>query len=110
VASAAAARRTHQEFALRSDSVAFTSAHRLAQAGPEWLTPTLWTGAVPCLGAPALALVGSFDEVAEAILELGELGISQFLFTGWPDEEELARFAAEVRPRLGAVREPAVVR
>lgn len=100
VAEAGRARRTHEEFALRSDSVAFTSAYRLAESAPEWLTPTLWTGAVPYLGAPSMALVGSFDEVAEAILDLREAGVSQFLFLGWPDEEELAMFAAEVMPRV----------
>lgn len=103
VAEAGRARRTHEEFASRSDSVAFTSAYRLAEAAPEWLTPTLWTGAVPYLGAPSMALVGSYDEVAESILELGEAGVSQFLFLGWPDEEELAGFAAEVLPRVRRV-------
>jgi alkanesulfonate monooxygenase len=98
VASAGASRRTHDEFASRSDSVAFTSAYRAADT--EWLTPTLWTGAVPYLGAPSMGLVGSFDDVAEAILDFQAIGISQFLFLGWPDEEELALFASEVMPRL----------
>jgi alkanesulfonate monooxygenase len=92
------ARRTHEEFAARSDSVAFTSAYRLADT--PWLTPTLWTGLVPYLGAPSIALVGSFDDVAESILDLRHAGISQFLFLGWPDEEELSLFAAEVLPRV----------
>ncbi len=92
------ARTVHEQFATRSDSVAFTSAYRLAET--EWLTPTLWTGAVPYLGAPSIALVGSFDDVAEAILDLQAIGISQFLFLGWPDEQELALFGGEVLPRV----------
>lgn len=103
VEAAGASRRTHEEFAARSDSVAFTSAYQLAESAPEWLTPTLWTGAVPYLGAPSIALAGSYDEVAEAILDLQAIGISQFLFLGWPDEEELARFGAEVLPRVRGV-------
>jgi len=98
---AGGSRRTHEEFASRSDSVAFTSAYRAADT--EWLTPTLWTGAVPYFGAPSMALVGSFDDVAEAILDFQAIGISQFLLLGWPDEEELALFASEVLPRVRGV-------
>ncbi|MEK6372210.1 MAG: LLM class flavin-dependent oxidoreductase [Acidobacteriota bacterium] len=101
IAAAGPSRRTHDDFASRSDSVAFTSAYRSAES--EWLTPTLWTGAVPYLGAPSIALVGSFDDVAEAILDLQAIGISQFLFLGWPDEEELALFASDVLPRVRGV-------
>jgi alkanesulfonate monooxygenase len=93
------ARRTHQEFAQRSDSVAFTSTIALAEkSSSEWLTPTLWTGAVPYLGAPAIALVGSFTEVAAAILEYRQVGVTQFLFMGWPDLEEMTFFSRGVLP------------
>jgi len=95
------ARQVHREFSERSDSVAFTGTLALAEKnGGDWLTPWLWTGAVPYLGAPAIALVGSYDEVAAAIRAYEEVGISQFLFMGWPDIEEMKRFAGEVRPRL----------
>jgi alkanesulfonate monooxygenase len=95
------ARQVHKEFSARSDSVAFTGTLALAEKnGSDWLTPWLWTGAVPYLGAPAIALVGSYDEVAGAIRSFEEVGISQFLFMGWPDLEEMKRFAGEVRPRL----------
>ena len=93
------ARQVHEEFSARSDSVAFTGTLALAeQSGSDWLTPWLWTGAVPFLGAPAIALVGSCDEVAAAIRTYEEVGINQFLFMGWPDIEEMKRFAGEVRP------------
>jgi alkanesulfonate monooxygenase len=95
------ARQVHKEFSARSDSVAFTGTFALAEKnGGDWLTPWLWTGAVPYLGAPAIALVGSYDEVAGAIRAFEEVGITQFLFVGWPDIEEMKRFAGEVRPRL----------
>lgn len=94
-----AARQTHQQFAARSDSTAFKSILALSEGNPSgWLTPWLWTGAVPFLGAPAIALVGSFAEVADAILEYKSAGISQFLFMGWPDLEEMRIFSREVLP------------
>ncbi len=101
------ARKVHQDFSQRSDSVAFTGTLAVAEeAGGEWLTPWLWTGAVPHLGAPALALVGSYDEVADGIRAFEAVGISQFLFMGWPDLEEMKRFAEEVRPRLALAGRP----
>lgn len=95
------ARGVHREFRGRSDSVAFTSTYALAEESrSDWRTPTLWTGAVPYLGAPALALVGSAAEVAAAILDYRRIGVSQFLFMGWPDADEMAFFGREVLPRV----------
>jgi len=92
-------KQTHKEFAQRSDSVAFKSTFELAEKGDsDWLPLNLWTGAVPYLGAPAIALVGSAQEVASAILEFKDMGISQFLLMGWPDLEEMTYFAQEVLP------------
>jgi alkanesulfonate monooxygenase len=94
-------KRTHEEFAKRSDSVAFTSTYALA-AEKDWLTPYLWAGAVPYLGAPAMAVVGSPEEVTEALFEFRAAGITQFLFMGWPDMEEMTNFHREVLPRVRA--------
>jgi alkanesulfonate monooxygenase len=92
-------RQTHKEFSRRSDSVAFTSVLQMAETrNSEWLTPYLWTGAVPYLGAPSIALVGSAEEVASAILHYKRIGISQFLFMGWPDLEEMTIFSSSVLP------------
>jgi alkanesulfonate monooxygenase len=81
------------------DSVGVKTNFKLA-AGSEsdWLTPYLWVGAIPYLGAPAIALVGSAEEVAEAIAQYKQIGISQFLFMGWPDFEEMVYFSQEVLP------------
>ena len=95
-------RRTHEEFAKRSDSVAFTSIYALAAKGEQWLTDYLWTGAVPFLGAPAMAIVGSPDEVADALFEFRDAGITQFLFMGWPDMTEMSIFHDEVLPLVRA--------
>ncbi len=88
----------HQTFANRSDSVAFRSTYELASEDSPWKTPWLWTGAVPYLGAPAIALVGSAEDVAGAILEYKAVGVSQFLFMGWPDYEQMTFFGREVLP------------
>ncbi len=71
-----------------------------AESQDAWVTPTLWTGAVPYLGAPSIALVGDYDEVADAIWEYRKVGVSQFLFLGWPDIEEMTRFSQHVLPRV----------
>ncbi|HEY0144310.1 MAG TPA: LLM class flavin-dependent oxidoreductase [Thermoanaerobaculia bacterium] len=94
-------RRTHEDFRKRSDSVAFTSTYALA-AETDWLTPYLWSGAVPYLGAPAMAIVGSPDEVTDALFEFRAAGITQFLFMGWPDMEEMTNFHRDVLPRVRA--------
>ncbi len=73
----------HRQFAQRSDSVGFRATYGLAANATmsAWLTPTLWTGAVPYLGAPAIALVGAYDDIAAMLMTYKRLGISQFLFT-----------------------------
>jgi alkanesulfonate monooxygenase len=64
----------------------------------KWITPYLWNGAVPYLGAPAIAFVGSYENIAKALLNYKEIGITQFLFMGWPDEEEVVHFGQGVLP------------
>ena len=99
-------RQTHDAFSIRSDSVAFTSMYRLAdETASGWLTPYLWSGAVPYLGAPAIALVGSAEDVAAAIMEYRDIGITQFLFMGWPDLEEMTFFSEAVAPLIRAAEE-----
>jgi alkanesulfonate monooxygenase len=100
------ARDVHRDFARRSDSVAFRSTYEVAGGGEEWLTRTLWTGAVPYLGAPAIALVGSYDEIAEALGDYARVGVSHFLFMGWPDYDEMTRFGEHVLPLVGRPQRP----
>jgi alkanesulfonate monooxygenase len=84
------------DFVKRSDSVCFNNLFELAET--EWLTPYLWTGAVRTHGAPAVALVGSASEVAAAVIEYKNAGVSQFIISGWPKLEEMLFFADEVLP------------
>jgi alkanesulfonate monooxygenase len=64
----------------------------------EWLTPHLWAGAVQTLGATAIALVGTPDEVVDEIYSFKEAGISQFILHGWPKWEEMCIFCRDVLP------------
>ncbi|HEV7488359.1 MAG TPA: LLM class flavin-dependent oxidoreductase [Thermoanaerobaculia bacterium] len=96
-----APRRTHEEFARKSDSVAFTSTYKLAK-NDDWPAPYLWTGAVPYMGAPSVAIVGSAEEVTNALFAYRDVGVTQFLFMGWPDLEEMARFSRQVLPLVRA--------
>lgn len=101
------ARETHRRLAGQTDSVGFSSTYRLAAGEGAWRTRCLWTGAVPYLGPPSIALVGTPDEVAEALLEYKALGVSQFLFLGWPDRDEMEIFGREVLPLLRQAEAPA---
>lgn len=85
-----------EEFVRRSDSESIKTTFTLAEA--EWLTPALWTGAVRYYGSPAIALVGTPEEVASAIMEYKKVGISQFIFSGWPKLDEMIYFGKEVLP------------
>jgi alkanesulfonate monooxygenase len=97
------ARATQRSFEEHTDAAAFESTYALARQSPtHWATRTLWTGAVPVLGAPAIALLGSAEEIAGALLEYKEIGVTQFLFTGWPDLDEMTFFGREVLPRVRA--------
>ena len=85
-----------EEFVHRSDSESIKATFTLAEA--EWLTPTLWTGAVRYYGSPAIALVGTPEEIASAIIEYKKIGITQFIFSGWPKLDEMVYFGKEVLP------------
>jgi alkanesulfonate monooxygenase len=83
-------------FIRRSDSVSMNDLYR--RADREWLAPALWTGAVRTHGAAAIALVGSTEEVATALLEYKRAGVSQFILSGWPKLESMEFFGREVIP------------
>lgn len=95
------AKQSGKEFAQKTDSVAFRSTLALAEENEsEWLMPYLWTGAIPYLGSPAIAIVGGAAEVVDAIMEYRDIGISQFLFMGWPDIDEMTFFGREILPLI----------
>jgi alkanesulfonate monooxygenase len=90
-------KRKETSFVKGSDSVLFPSSLAAAERS-GWLAPAIWTGAVPYFGAPSMSLVGSPEEVAEAILEFARVGVSQFILHGWPKLDEMIRFCRDVLP------------
>lgn len=94
-----------RNFTQKSDSVSIRTTFALGEQS-EWLTPWLWTGAVRTHGAPAIAIVGSPSEVAGAIQEYADAGVSQFIFSGWPKRESMLWFAEQVLPEVRAAAVP----
>ena len=97
-----------ERFVGNTDAVSFRATYALAGsfratyalAGSEWLAPWLWTGLVRTHGAPCVALVGSPDEIADGIMELKSIGVTQFIISGWPKLDEMLFFGREILPRV----------
>ena len=71
--------------------------------------PNLWAGIGLVRGGAGTALVGSHAEVADRIEEYADLGISEFIMSGYPHLEEAYWFGEGVLPELrrrGAARAP----
>ncbi|MHA7848501.1 FMNH2-dependent alkanesulfonate monooxygenase [Serratia sp. D1N4] len=64
------------------------------------IAPNLWAGVGLVRGGAGTALVGNPQQVAERIREYQALGISSFIFSGYPHLEEAHRFAELVMPLL----------
>jgi alkanesulfonate monooxygenase len=64
------------------------------------VSPNLWAGIGLVRGGAGTALVGSYDEVAERIAEYHELGIDEFILSGYPHLEEAYRVGEGVMPVL----------
>ena len=95
------AKETQKNFKKNSDSEGFRAVLDMAgQTGSDWKDSCLWTGAVPYLGAPSIALVGSYENIARQLMAYKDIGISQFLFMGWPDIEEVEHFGKGVLPLI----------
>jgi alkanesulfonate monooxygenase len=85
-------------FVRSTDSESIQATYQLAQ--DEWLSNCLWTGAVRSIGATAIALLGTPAEVAAAVMEYRDIGVTQFIFSGWPKLEEMIRFGRDVLPLI----------
>ena len=63
-----------------------------------WLNQNLWAGLVPFYGSSSITLVGSPEELASAFRAYEQIGIRQFIISGWPKLEEMMIFGREVIP------------
>ena len=64
------------------------------------ISPNLWAGVGLVRGGAGTALVGDAKTVAARIQEYAELGLENFIFSGYPHLEEAYRFAELVFPML----------
>lgn len=81
--------------------------HEANRADGSWhdarsleIAPNLWSGVGLVRGGAGTALVGSHTEVADRIAEYAEIGIDEFIFSGYPHLEELFWFGEGVVPIL----------
>ena len=66
------------------------------------ISPNLWAGVGLVRGGAGTALVGSHAEVADRIAEYHELGIDEFVLSGYPHLEEAWQVGEGVFPILRA--------
>jgi alkanesulfonate monooxygenase len=64
------------------------------------ISPNLWAGVGLVRGGAGTALVGSHEEVADRIAEYHELGIDEFILSGYPHLEEAYQVGEGVMPLL----------
>ena len=64
------------------------------------VSPNLWAGIGLVRGGAGTALVGSYEEVADRIAEYHDLGIDEFILSGYPHLEEAYRVGEGVMPVL----------
>ncbi|AQT81033.1 alkanesulfonate monooxygenase [Mycolicibacterium litorale] len=81
--------------------------HEAHRADGSWhdarsleVAPNLWAGVGLVRGGAGTALVGSHTEVADRIAEYADIGIDEFIFSGYPHLEELYWFGEGVIPIL----------
>lgn len=94
--------RAVQEGLSRSESVGqqrLVSLHKGDMSRLE-IYPNLWAGVGLARGGAGTAFVGSHSEVADRIVEYHQLGIEEFIFSGYPHLEEVYWFGEGVLPIL----------
>jgi alkanesulfonate monooxygenase len=65
-----------------------------------WLNRYLWAGLVPHYGPVWTILLGSTQELVEAFLAYKQIGVSEFIISGWPEVDEVDIFGREVLPLI----------
>ncbi|GIF76945.1 LLM class flavin-dependent oxidoreductase [Asanoa siamensis] len=79
------------------------------RSGDLTIAPNLWAGVGLVREGAGTALVGSYAEVEERIREYADLGVDEFILSGWPHLEEAYRVGEFLLPRLARDRVPAAV-
>jgi alkanesulfonate monooxygenase len=76
---------------------------RAAEQGDR-LDKRLWTGVARATGARGntTSLVGTADQVAEALLDYYDLGVTTFLIRGFDPLEDAVQYGRDLIPRVRA--------
>ena len=74
-----------------------------------FVEPNLWTGIGLARSGCGAAIVGNPDQVYDKIQRYIKMGISSFIFSGYPHKQEADYFAKLVLPRLKTVSLPEVM-
>lgn len=64
------------------------------------IAPNLWAGVGLVRGGAGTALVGSYEQVAQAILRYRDIGLDHFILSGYPHLEETYHVGEGVVPEL----------
>jgi alkanesulfonate monooxygenase len=84
---------------LKDDSQMYQEGGRIGE-GSHWLNRSLWTGLVPHYGPVWTTLLGSPQEIAEALFEYERIGVTEFIISGWPEVDTVNVFGREVLPLI----------
>lgn len=87
---------------IKDDSQMYREGRTVPEAGNHWLNRSLWTGLVPYYGPVWTTLLGTPAELANAFLAYKDIGVTQFIMSGWPELDEVVTFGREVLPLVRA--------
>jgi len=82
---------------LKDDSQMYQEGANLP-SDKRWLNRSLWIGFVPNYGPVWTTLLGSPQELAEAFIAYKQIGVTEFIISGWPEVDEMKIFGREVLP------------
>lgn len=87
--------------AVKNDSQMYREASQIGTDDESrWLSPLLWKGFVPYYGPVWTTIVGSYEDIADALMDYKRIGVTQFIMSGWPELDEVINFGREVVPRV----------
>lgn len=98
---------SERSVAIKDDSQMYREGRAVPDAGNHWLNRSLWTGLVPYYGPVWTTLLGTPEDLAAAFLAYKDIGVTQFILSGWPELDAVVTFGREVLPlvRQGETRQ-----
>ena len=84
---------------LKDDSQMYREAAGVT-SDAHWLNRSIWAGLAPYYGPVWTTLLGTPKELADAFLAYKQIGVSEFIISGWPEVDEVDIFGREVLPLI----------